>query len=188
MKRYVTEYWLEFLLFLCALGSAETLHAYLLQTGSKDTWQLVVAIYASELVLCFAGMWGITGLIMATVMFSAGMYSVWTIYGDQTVGHGYFQLTVLLGTFANYGRHQFMASKLTAKLRTTVDNNVNVNSKGIVDMTPYVNCSVAELREKFKLSHRKAKELKQMISTKVPVSNQWLVDHRRDQSHGQPSP
>jgi hypothetical protein len=174
MLSRLREFWLEALLFAIAIGQAEVLREYLLATGSRDTVQLTVAIYSTELLICFAGLWGVSGLVMATVMFCVGLISVYHLYGAETPGHAYFGLGVWLGTIANYSRRRLLARVHTRNAGVAADH------RGVVDGRALQNWPVARLRQEFDLSHRKAKEMKELLASGRPVSTAWIEANRKE--------
>lgn len=97
--------WLEILLFVIALGNADVLYQYLVQTGSKDTWQLKAAIYATELLVVWATLWRTVGLFISAVLFAVSIVSIHSVYPDHWFGHSGFSLAIFCGAIGNYVRH-----------------------------------------------------------------------------------
>lgn len=169
----VREYWLEGLLFAIATGNAEVLRAYLLSTGSADVWQLTIAVYATELLVCTVGMWGIPGLVMALVLFLTSLWSINHQYGAQAIGHSYFSVAIFTGTVANYVRRRGTVVRLKKEL------GAEFTDKGVLDTKELTGMSVAGLRDRFGLSHRRAKEMQESIRSGRPISESWIRENRK---------
>lgn len=175
VRLFCVTYWLEFLLLCIALGNAEVLRAYLTSTGSLDTWQLTVAIYATEVLVACASMFGIPGLGVATVLFVTSLWSIQHQFGDQAIGHSYFSIAIYAGSIANYFRHFFQAKQNTAKVQARTSEVVKVNDKGQLDPEPLRGMNIHNLRSTLKISYNKARALKRILDDGQTVHTDWLT-------------
>lgn len=96
--------WLHILLFIISIGNADVLWQYLISTGSKDTWQLKAAIYATEMLVVWATAWGTIGLFISAVLFAVSMVSIHSVYPEHWVGHSGFSLAIFCGALGNWVR------------------------------------------------------------------------------------
>lgn len=104
LKSLTADYGLEALLFFIAVGNAEVLHQYLIATGSEDSWQLTIAIYATEILVVWASLWKTVGLFISAVLFMVSMVSISSVFGDDWLGHSGFSLAIFCGSLGNYVR------------------------------------------------------------------------------------
>jgi len=181
LRTWATEYWLEILLLAIALGNAEVLRQYLTSTGSNDSWQLTIAIYATEVLVATVSMWGIPGLVLALVMFVTSLWSIHQQFDEQWIGHAYFSISIFAGSCANYVRRAEKSRAITkdyqrraAAAGATVAQEVRFNAKGQLDPAPFAKMSARQLRDVFGLSHRKAKELRRVFLSGGTVTKEWL--------------
>ena len=184
------EYWLEALLFAIAVGNADVLRQYMVKTGSQETWQLTVAIYATEVLIASVSMWGVPGLVLALVMFATSLWSISHMFGDQFIGHAYFSISLFAGSVANYVRraersraytkafNQSHAPAVPGQPATVPASQFTFNAKGQLDPTPFVAMGASGLRAVFGLSHNKAKELRAIFLAGDTVTKQWLDENR----------
>lgn len=189
------EYWLEALLLCIAIGNAEVLREYLIDTGSKDVWQLTTAIYATEVLIATVSMWGVPGLVLALVMFVTSLWSINEQFKEHAIGHSYFSISLFAGSVANYVRRSERSRKLTkAFAKANVPGQapsanplIQFNSRGQLDPAPFLGMGARQLREIFQLSHNKAKELREAIAAGQSVTKDWLEKHRQAPANPQPS-
>lgn len=189
------EYWLEGLLLAIAIGNAEVLKEYMVATGSKDVWQLTIAIYATEVLIATVSMWGIPGLVLALVMFVTSLWSIQAQFEQQWVGHAYFSISLFAGSVANYVRRYEASSKATksfAKNHTAPAAAAGVqftfNAKGQLDPAPFIGMGARQLRDIFQLSHNKAKEMREALAAGQTVTKQWLDQNRMTPATPTPAP
>lgn len=174
-------YWLETLLFCVALGNADLWRDYLIDTGAKDSIQLIVAIYATELVIVSAGMWGISGLAIATVMFAISLVAVKSRYGipdsfwgGEWIAHSYFCVTIYAGTFGNYIRRK-VPQLQNKKALGAVGKTVEVDENGILDHTSIAKMSVQKIQQQFNISKLyRAQKLQKMAREGKPITMQII--------------
>ena len=162
---------LETLLFIIALGSANVQHVYLIRTGSADTWQLTIAVYAVELLIVWASLWGSTGLVISTVLFLVSMIAVRHTFNVEWFGHMAFSLAVYCGSIGNYVRRKGYVD-LVPLLRVIRRRR----AKETYDITGY---SSADIRDKFFISLEKAAVVKQMFAIGLHITSELIDDLRR---------
>lgn len=97
--------WLEILAFFIAAGNADVLHQYLVMTGSKDTWQLIIAVYSVELLIVLATQWKTIGVVISLALFAVSMVSIHSIFKEHWFGHSGFSIAIFCIALGNYVRH-----------------------------------------------------------------------------------
>lgn len=175
VKKFCVTFWLEFLLLCIAVGNADVLQSYMVSTGSQSTWQLTVAIYATEVLVACASMFGIPGLFVATVLFLTSLWSIQHQFGVQAIGHSYFSIAIYAGSIANYFRHFFRAKQNTAKVQARTSEVVKVNDKGQLDPDVLRGMNIHMLKSTLKISYNKARALKKILDDGQTVHTDWLT-------------
>lgn len=169
---WVLNHWIQILLFCVAIGNADVWRDYLITTGAKDSYQLIIAIYATEMVIVSASLWGGYGIIIATAMFASSLVAIHSTYGDGTwlggdwIGHSYFSITIWLGTLGEWARHKVpqiqneralgLSGKAPEALKLSVDDKGQLNTKELSLL------SVAKLRRQFNLSEYGGQKIQKM--------------------------
>lgn len=177
-KELLAEYGLEALLFVIAAGNADVLHTYLLETGSKDTPQLLFAIYATELLVVTASLWGTIGLAISFVLFLVSMVSIASVFGDYWLGHSGFSLAIFCGAVGNYVRrggwrelgvvYNFVVKKVPDVIPVVV-------AAIIVDIA---NMSMLDITKQFNTTFTHANLLKALSGAGVVITDRMIEDTR----------
>lgn len=168
LKGLVSEFGLETLLFFIALGNADVLHYYLIETGSHPSWQLTLAIYATELLVVWASLWRTVGLGISAVLFLVSMVSIRSVFGEYWFGHAGFSLAIFCGSIGNYvrrggWRELGTAYKFLAK-------------KPILVLVDLSGLSVADIRAKLNISLAHANLLKTMRDNGVTITQKLIEE------------
>lgn len=164
-KEWIKPQALEILLFAIALGNANVLHIYLIATGSEPTWQLIIAVYATELLIVWASLWGTTGLMISTVLFTVSTVSIRHQFGENWFGHLGFSLAIYCGSIGNYVRRGgYRDLQVIQRLiwRRTVE---------VLDLS---GLSVADIRDKFFLTLDRASLVKQMRDAGITITTEII--------------
>lgn len=164
MKKYekqinwLKEHWIIFLLFCVAIGNADVWLDYLITTGAKDSPQLTIAIYATELVIVSAPLWGGWGVFIATAMFGTSLIAIHSTYADPNNfwsgdwwGHSYFSITIWLGTIGEYARKRIPQLN-NKKALGAAGEAVGVDNQGILDHKAIAKMSVARIMQQFNIT------------------------------------
>lgn len=168
IKHIGSEYGLETLLVLIGLGNAETLHQYLITTGSPDTWQLIVAVYSTELLIVWATVWGTVGLCISAVMFVVSMISIRSVYGEYWIGHAYFSISLFCGAVGNYFRRGGGFNGLKNSLKRNGGISIVYTPQEIDSIKTL---TIPEIKTKFNLSLAGANILRQMAMNNEHIDN-----------------
>lgn len=176
IKHAASEYGLELLLVLIGLGNAETLHQYLVTTGSPNTWQLIVAIYATELLIVFATLWGLVGLCISLAMFMVSLISIKSVYAKDWVGHSYFSISLFAGAVGNFFRRGGGFNAIKRKVNNgTIVPNLAKALFTIEDIKAIPQMTIADIKAKFGLSMASANILRQMSLAGDVIDNDVIV-------------
>ena len=173
LKDLTAEYGLETLLFAIALGNADVLHHYLLQTGSADTWQLTVAIYATELLVVWASLWRTVGLFISLVLFFVSMVSIWSIFPGNEIGHSGFSLAIFCGSLGNYVRRGGWRELGTA-IRFVVTRGGDLFKHAPKVIPVIINLAgldVMAIKNQLQTSFKHANIIKQLVDAGVTITN-----------------
>lgn len=170
-KHLVTEYGLEVLLFVIAIGNGNVLHYYLLETGSHDTWQLLVAVYAVELLVVWASLWRTIGLFISFCLFIVSLVSINYVFGDNALGHSNFSIAIFLGSLGNYVRRGHWR-ELSWLFRVLFDirNTKTILTNAFNNIVDLTGLSVAEIRLRYNLTLAQANRAKQLFDSGVQLT------------------
>lgn len=181
LKELTAEFGLEALLFLIALGNADVLHHYLIKTGSTPTWQLAVAVYATELLVVWASLWRTIGLLISAVLFMVSIISIRSVFGHEWFGHAGFSLAIFCGSLGNYVRRggwkelgtgiRFVANRGADIFKT----QTTILTATIVDIT---GLTLIQIKDKFSTSITHATLLKQMHNNGIQITDKLVEDTR----------
>lgn len=172
LKRFLADSGLEILLFVIACGSADTIHFYMTQTGSPDTWQLRGAVYALEILIVWASLWGSVGMFVSFSLFCVSLISIQHVFGDNWLGHSSFSIAVFLGSLGNYvrrghWRELYWIMQIVFDIRNakTILTNAMHNFVDLTGMT------VADIKMRYNLTLEQANKAKQLWAngTKLTV-------------------
>lgn len=174
LKELIKDFGLEALLFFIAIGNADVLHHYLISTGSTDSWQLIIAVYATELLVVWASLWRTIGLFISAVLFMVSMVSISSVFKTEWLGHSGFSLAIFCGSLGNYVRRGGWLELGTAY-------NFIMRSLGKAkEIAPIVfdltNMTVAEIRVRFNISLNHANILKEMHSKGIIITDKLIKD------------
>lgn len=177
---FCREYWIQFLLFCVAIGNADVWRDYLVTTGAKDSVQLIIAIYATEMVIVSASLWGGWGVAIAAAMFLSSLVAIHSTYGDGTwfggdwIGHSYFSITIFLGTVGEYARKK-VPQLQNKKALGAVGKTVEVDENGVLDHTSIAKMSVQKIQQQFNISKLyRAQKLQKMAREGKPITMQII--------------
>lgn len=170
IKQIGSEWGLEFLLVLIGLGNAETLHQYLVTTGSPNTWQLIVAIYATELIVVWCTVWGVVGLCISLVMFIVSMISIKSVYNEFWIGHAYFSISLFCGAVGNFFRRGGGLNAFKVNF-TAIKKEIKSKSYTTNDIAQIASMTIQEIKAMFGLSLAGANILKQMSLNNEHIDN-----------------
>ena len=173
MKELVSEFGLEAMLFAIALGNADVLHHYLIQTGSANTWQLKVAIYATELLVVWASLWRTVGLFISAVLFFVSMTSIRSVFDTNWIGHSGFSLAIFCGSLGNYVRRGGWIELGTAW--NFLRGKAPVKALKLFDI---VGLSATQIKDKFTTTLTHAMILKQLATNGVKITDRLVEETR----------
>lgn len=103
--KWTQRYWLDTLNFIVACGNADLMEQILVQSGRKESVLLTIAVFASELILATAGIWGKRGMIVAFVMFATSIWGIRHIFPETWIIESYFSITIFVSTITSLLRH-----------------------------------------------------------------------------------
>lgn len=169
--------WLELLLLAIAAGNADVMLHYLVATGSEETIQLIVAVYALEILVVWASLWRTVGLFISFCLFLVSMISISHMFKDQALGHSGFSIAVFLGSLGNYVRHGHWRElswlfKVVFDIRNakTILNNAFNNFVDLSSMT------IADVRMRFGVTIEQATKAKQLANNGVQLTADMIKE------------
>jgi hypothetical protein len=181
IKAILIEYGLEALLFVITLGSADVIYQYLTSTGSKDTTQLRMAVYAVEMLIVWASLWGGIGLLISFALFLINLISIHSVYGQHWLGHTLFSVAVFLGSVGNYTRRVgwnevrwLIETYRSIKRKGTETIAVVQATNPLATVLSLSGLSVADIRKQFNLSLAAANVVKAKVDSGLEVTEEWI--------------
>jgi hypothetical protein len=172
LKDWIKEYGLEALLFFIAIGNADVLHHYLVKTGSTDTWQLIIAVYATEMLVVWASLWRTIGLFISFVLFMVSMVSISSVFGSEWLGHSGFSLAIFCGSLGNYVRRNAWLELLEIYNFFKGKATKTVTAIGL-DLT---GMTTAEIRTKLSISLTHANLIKEMRDKGIVITDRLVEE------------
>ena len=173
----LSEAWLEVAVFLTVMGSAPLVHNAMTKHGVPDTWGLWVAVICIDLIIVGAGSWQESGLIIAVLLCVMNVFVILDYAG--ALSPALFSIAALLGTLGNYVRKEMKKTRIQKAVTGTVSNKGTIPNyflpNGQLDPSTVKNMNVQKLREVFKLSHAKAKQLRKILDSGKTVDQEWLT-------------
>lgn len=165
-------YIIHTLLYIIACGNAETLRLYLTSTGAPNSWQLISAIYSTELLIVLATMWGTVGAVISTVMFLVSMQSISSVYGEDWIGHCYFSISLYCGAIGVYFKNGGWSDVFKSNNKVPAIQKV-LYTQAEIDLIPQM--TIADIKAKFNLSMASANILRQMSIAGDEITNDLIV-------------
>lgn len=173
-------YIIHVLLYVIACGNAETLRLYLTSTGAPNSWQLIAAIYSTELLIVLATMWGTTGAVISTVMFLVSMQSIRSVYAHNWIGHCYFSISLYCGAMGVYFKNGGWSDVFKEKSFKSNNGGIKVPAiqkvlytQAEIALIPQM--TIADIKAKFGLSMASANILRQMSLAGDVIDNDLIV-------------
>lgn len=170
-------YIIHTLLYIIACGNAETLRLYLTSTGAPNSWQLIAAIYSTELLIVLATQWGSVGAVISTVMFLVSMQSIRSVYVHNWIGHCYFSISLYCGAIGVYfknGGWKDLYENKTSAVKNSI-KSTQPNSKKVLftqnEILEIASLTIQEIKAMFGLSLAGANILKQMSLNNEHIDN-----------------